>query len=90
MPARAGACWDNRFRLTGPGEAGCSLGALGPTAAGGLGKAAHGLPAAVLAGLPAIRRNGALVAVPPLLYPDAVGCARFAILFAPAAGPVAG
>ena len=52
--------------------------------------AGRGLPAAVLAGLPAIRRDGALVAVPPLLYPDAASCARFATLFAPAAGPVVG
>jgi hypothetical protein len=35
-------------------------------------------------------RDGALVAVPALLYPDPETCARFALVFAPAAGPVAG
>ena len=89
VPARRGAVWDRRFRLTGPGEAGCSLGALGEDARG-LRRAAPGLPLAVLAAMPAVRRDRALVAAPVLAYPDPATAARFAMLFAPASGPVAG
>ncbi|GGC38328.1 tRNA(Ile)-lysidine synthase [Siccirubricoccus deserti] len=85
VPARRNAVWDGRFRLTGPGDAECSLGALGVAAAARLRHAAPGLPAVVLATLPAIRRHGTLVAVPALFYPDAEGSARFAIVLAPAA-----
>jgi tRNA(Ile)-lysidine synthase len=85
VPARHGAVWDGRFRLTGPGDADCTMGALGPAGAARLRQAAPRLPAAVLATLPAIRRHGTLVAVPALLYPDAEGSARFVAVFAPAA-----
>jgi tRNA(Ile)-lysidine synthase len=89
VPARPGAVWDRRFRLTGEGAGCCVLDALGiPDKA--LRTAAHGLPATILTTFPAIRRDGALVAVPALLYPDQRTCARFALVFAPAGGPVAG
>ncbi len=86
VPARRGAIWDRRFRLLGVGDGRCTLGALGGDA-GALRGRAPGLPAAILATLPAIRRDGALVAVPLLAYPDAAVAARFAVLFAPMAGP---
>jgi tRNA(Ile)-lysidine synthase len=96
-PALRGAVWDGRFRLVGPGAPGCEIGALGAAEAARLGSR-HRLPAAVLAGLPAIRRtewqgagpgsHSALAAVPGLLYPDADTAARFAMLFAPVSGPV--
>jgi len=88
-PARRGAVWDNRFRLTGEGDPDCSLGALGAEA-GALGHAGRVLPVTIRASLPAIRRDGALVAVPSLLYPDAATCAPFALVFAPATGPATG
>jgi tRNA(Ile)-lysidine synthase len=83
--ARPGACWDGRFRLTGDGRPGWSIGALGAEAAGLRG--VRGLPAAVLRALPAIRdANGALAAVPALDYPSAKACRPFAMLFEPGAG----
>jgi hypothetical protein len=36
-----------------------------------------------LAALPAVRRGGVLVAVPPLAWPDAATAGRFALRFAP-------
>jgi tRNA(Ile)-lysidine synthase len=89
VPARRGALWDGRFRLVGPGAPDCVIGALGPPPPN-VRKAARGLPAAVLATFPAVWRDGALVAVPALLYPESETCARFALVFAPAGGPVAG
>lgn len=89
IPARRGAVWDRRFRLTGPGAPDCAIGALGAKAPRSLRHLARGLPASVLATFPAVRRDGVLVAVPPLLYPDPETCARFALVFAPAGGPVA-
>ncbi len=89
IPARRGAVWDGRFRLVGPGAPDCALGALGAPFPG-LREAARGLPAAVLATFPAVRRDVTLVAVPALLYPDPETCARFALVFAPAGGPAAG
>ena len=89
VPACPGAVWDGRFRLAGPGAPDCAIGALRsppPSLRG----AARGLPATILATFPAVRRDGALVAVPALLYPDPESCARFALVFAPAGGPVAG
>ncbi|MBL6456685.1 tRNA lysidine(34) synthetase TilS [Belnapia sp. T6] len=87
VPARTGTLWDGRFRLVGPGAGDCSLGALGPAAAG-LRRLAPGLPAAVLSALPSIWCNGVLVAVPGLDYPDPERCTDFATVFAPAGGPV--
>ncbi|HYI84873.1 MAG TPA: tRNA lysidine(34) synthetase TilS [Acetobacteraceae bacterium] len=89
VPARPGILWDRRFRMTGPGASDCTVSALRAPPPD-VRAAAHGLPATVLATFPAIRRNGALVAVPALLYPDPETCARFALVFAPAGGPVSG
>ena len=89
VPARPGALWDNRFRLVGPGAPGCDICALGVPPAK-LGRAARGVPATILATFPAVRRDGALVAVPALLYPTLDSCARFELVFAPAGGPIAG
>ncbi len=77
IPATAGALWDGRFMLD---EAlpGAMLGALGAGVAG------PG-PAALRAGLPAIRRDGVLYAVPHL----GIGPAMPGLCFAPLGGPVA-
>jgi tRNA(Ile)-lysidine synthase len=83
VPACHGAVWDGRFRLVGPGDPDCEMGALGP--APGLRHLAPRLPAVVFATLPAIRRHGALVAVPALFYPGAEASTRFASVLAPAA-----
>jgi tRNA(Ile)-lysidine synthase len=81
VEARPGAIWDGRFRLAGPGRAGWWIGALGGDAAALRGGTA--LPAAVLRALPAIRdTQGALAAVPALLYPGAEACLRFGMIFA--------
>jgi len=89
VPATAGAAWDGRFRLLGPGRAGCSLGALG-AASPALRRLAPGWPAAVLRGLPAIRQNTTLAAVPFLGYPDPQSCAAFPVVLAPVAGAFTG
>ena len=65
IPALAGAVWDGRFRVGGGVAAGLSLGALGADAAG-LRHLRPDWPAALLRTLPALRRDGALVAVPAL------------------------
>jgi tRNA(Ile)-lysidine synthase len=78
--ALRGAVWDGRFRLAGPGRAGFTLGALGAARP----PEAERWPAAVRRALPAIRdENGALAAVPALLYPSPEACAPFATVFAP-------
>jgi tRNA(Ile)-lysidine synthase len=89
VPARFGILWDRRFRMTGPGATDCTVSAL-RTPPPEVKAAARGLPATLLATFPAVRHNGALVAVPALLYPDPETCARFALVFAPAGGPVSG
>jgi tRNA(Ile)-lysidine synthase len=89
VPARPGMLWDGRFRMTGPGAGDCMIDALRRPPPGAT-AAARRLPATVLATFPAVRRNGALVAVPALLYPDPETCARFALVFAPAGGPISG
>ncbi|GAA0570135.1 tRNA lysidine(34) synthetase TilS [Craurococcus roseus] len=89
VPARPGALWDGRFRLMGPGAPDCAIGALG-TPPADLRRAARAVSATILATFPAIWRDGVLVAVPALLYPDSETCARFALVFAPVGGPVAG
>jgi tRNA(Ile)-lysidine synthase len=81
VPALAGALWDGRWRLEGPGDPEAVIGALGP--APGLRALAPCLPAAAVAALPAVRRGGALVAVPPLGWPEPATAARFALRFAP-------
>ncbi len=66
------------------GDPAAEIGALGP--APGLRGLARGLPAAALAALPAIRKQGVLLAVPPLAWPDAATAARFACTSPPPAG----
>jgi tRNA(Ile)-lysidine synthase len=60
VPAVQGSVWDGRWRMA-RGPEGCELGALGvfPPLRGRM-------PARVLAGLPALRRDGAVLAVPAL------------------------
>jgi tRNA(Ile)-lysidine synthase len=89
VPARPGAIWDGRFRLTGAGDPDCVVGALGMQTPTTVRRLARGLPATVLATFPAVRHHAKLVAVPALLYPDRETCARFALVFAPVGGPVA-
>ncbi len=62
--AAPGAIWDRRFRLVGTLSADSRIGALAAEAA--LFRKKTALPAAVLHGLPAIRRDGAGVVVPAL------------------------
>ncbi len=61
VAAVRGAVWDGRFRVLGEGDAALTLGALGADAAE---VAGGGLPAAVRRTLPALRRDGRVVAVP--------------------------
>jgi tRNA(Ile)-lysidine synthase len=86
VAAWAGAVWDGRFRLLADAP-GLRLGAAGPAAAR-LPRPAW-LPAAVLAGLPALHRNEALAVLPALAYPSPDLAARHALRFAPGAGPAA-
>jgi tRNA(Ile)-lysidine synthase len=84
VEARPGALWDGRFRLlagAGPCSGG-TIGAVGPDAAALRSRTA--LPAAVLATLPALRRQGALVAVPHICYSAVPACAPPPLVFAPA------
>ena len=64
-PARPGTVWDGRFRVLAAAPE-LEIGAVG-AAASGL-RRVSALPAAVLRTLPALRRNGRLVAVPHLGY----------------------
>jgi tRNA(Ile)-lysidine synthase len=89
VAACPGALWDGRFRLEGEGDPAAEIGVLGPPGAA-LRALRPELPAALLTALPVIRRDGVLVAVPSLLYPDEAACARFRLSFAPLGGPVAG
>jgi tRNA(Ile)-lysidine synthase len=84
MPAKAGAVWDRRFRLTAAAmpPPGSMLGALDAAQAGV--RRNSELPAAVLRTLPALWQDGSVVAVPHLEWPDPAICSRFAVLFAPA------
>jgi tRNA(Ile)-lysidine synthase len=72
VAAVPGAVWDARFRLSPAARpaAGTSLGALGPEAAA-LRRIRPDWPAAALHTLPALRRDGRLLAVPGLLPADA-------------------
>lgn len=60
VPARPGAIWDGRWQVA-ASPAGCEIGVLGPFA-----PLRGRLPARVLAGLPALRRDGVVLAVPGL------------------------
>lgn len=88
VPALAGAIWDGRFRVGGDPPSGTLLGPLGADAAA-LRRLRPDWPAAVLATLPALRRDGRLMAVPSLSYPDAASCAGMPVAFVPAL-PLAG
>ncbi|SDE05397.1 tRNA lysidine(34) synthetase TilS [Belnapia rosea] len=90
VEALRGASWDRRFRLLGPGAPGHELGGLGFAAAAGLRRLAPPWPAALLAGMPAIRHKGKLVAVPGLDYPEGERCMAFQTVFAPAGFAPAG
>ena len=92
VPARPGAVWDGRFRLSRAAEAlpdGATLGALGAADAARLRAfrrrrpAAAALPACAAAALPALRHAGVLVAVPHLCYPDPSALARWPMAFVP-------
>lgn len=72
VEARIGSVWDGRFRCVAVAEAGLTLGALGPTAAAWRDRSP--LPAAVLATLPAVWRDGVPVDVPSL--PPTSSCRR--------------
>ena len=82
LPARPGAWWDRRFRLSfiADAEEGWEIGALGAEAARF--RRLSPLPAAVLATLPALRRGEELL-VPSLGWPDAERAGRFPLTFAP-------
>ena len=83
VPARPGACWDGRFAL-GAGSTtppGATLGALGQDAS--TLRRRSRWPAALLRTLPALRRDGILLAVPHLHYPDAVACRGIRLRFSP-------
>lgn len=64
VAARVGAVWDGRFRCVAVAEAGLTLAAFGSAAA--TWRNCSPLPAAVLATLPAVWRDGVLVDVPSL------------------------
>jgi tRNA(Ile)-lysidine synthase len=89
VAARPGVIWDNRFRLERaaglPDHA--MIGSLGAESARF--RRASRLPAAVLRTLPAIRCGNLLAAVPHLVYPDSITCARMRVVFSPVR-PVAG
>jgi tRNA(Ile)-lysidine synthase len=82
LPAVPGTRWDGRWRVLAAPE-GSSIGALAGDAAGAARANRRGLPARVLAGLPALRRNGALLAVPALGLGEGTRLA-----FDPAGGPI--
>lgn len=93
VAARIGALWDGRFRLAGAGSlpGGLALGALGAAAAAVRGEErARGVPAVVLATLPALWRAREMVAVPQLcLYRDTELEQRVTLDFVPPV-PMAG
>ncbi len=77
-----GQRWDGRYRAASDGAgAGASLGPLGSDAARLRRRSA--LPSALLQTLPTLRRNGAIVAVPHLCYPDAAACRSAFVWFQP-------
>lgn len=80
VPAQSGS-WDGRFRLA-PGARpppGAQLGAVGADAARL--RRLSPLPSLVLQGLPAVRCDGALFAVPFLGYPDKDRCDMVPVAF---------
>jgi len=85
VAAAPGALWDGRFRLAAAARMhpGSTVGALG-TEAAAFRRAAPGWPAAVLRTLPALRREGRVLAVPALAWPDDGACDRLPVAFQPA------
>jgi tRNA(Ile)-lysidine synthase len=83
VAAVPGAAWDERFRLLANATPppGARLGALGDAAARLRDRSP--LPAVVLRGLPAIRHDDALFAVPHLMYPSWERCERVPVAFCP-------
>jgi tRNA(Ile)-lysidine synthase len=83
VPARAGALWDGRFRLTASAQLppDATLGAVGADSARL--RRLSTLPAAVLCALPALRQGDALLAVPHLGYPSDAACADANVVFSP-------
>jgi len=82
LPASPGAVWDGRWQVGAVPE-GLEVGALGAASAALARRERRGLPARVLAGLPALRRAGAVVGVPAL----GLGTAA-ELTFAPRGGPL--
>jgi tRNA(Ile)-lysidine synthase len=80
--AMPGLRWDGRWRVEQAPE-GTTIGALGAESAGLARAARRGMPARVLAGLPALRRGGVVVAVPALGLGEAAQ-----LVFDPAGGPL--
>jgi len=78
--ARPGTVWDSRFRVL-RAEPGLTIGALGAEAARL--RRYSNLPAVVLQGLPSLRRDGKLVAVPHLSFPDPTTCRSVALCACP-------
>jgi tRNA(Ile)-lysidine synthase len=89
VPARDGAVWDGRFRLSGAAALpnGAMLGPLGVDSARL--RERSELPAAILFCLPAVRLHGTLVAVPHLRYRTNDLVAGLGLVFQPV-GQVAG
>ena len=90
VPAQPGARWDNRFRLRAgdgslPGDA--TIGALGRDAAGLRDRSP--LPASVLVGLPALRSQGRVFAVPHLDYAASGAYSQIRLSFDPVGPAVA-
>lgn len=82
LPAAPGAVWDGRWRV-GVAPDGLWIGALGAASARVARRERRGLPARVLAGLPALWRAGAVQGVPAL----GLGTAA-ELTFAPVGGPL--
>ena len=80
MPALAGALWDGRYRLHGDAPKGAVIEALGSASRF---RRASPLPAVVLRTLPALRLDGALLAVPHLNYLDIETCGMVAFTLEP-------
>ena len=89
VPAREGAIWDGRFRLSAAAALpdGAMLGPLGLDST--LLRESSDLPAAILFCLPAVRLHGTLVAVPHLRYRTNDLVAGLGLVFQPV-GQVAG
>lgn len=81
VPAQAGARWDGRFVLR-HAVPGGTLGALGSDAARL--RRRPGPPLAALHALPAVRRDGKLLAVPHMDFPGVETCPSVSVAFRPA------